>query len=560
MKKVRVTKRKLNQMISITLKEGFSDTFSNLDTPTTFDNTAVIFTITVPDSLRDKDLYNIDKITLTTQNNTSLNQLGAGEVLLAILIFTDNIVHQRIIKNYYLQGKSFQSLGGDVQRIIAAFEIFAAQVIGGATVSGDISLAGNIVPLDKQHFNIANRDIFDSYNFDFYAQGYELKAGVARLGSSATPTAVEVLQTLNDPLPVYSLAENINKINNSFVPKVPQDNLSKNIVKFILGEFGTIYMNLGIPNKPKNDIVRKLAGGGYTKSNLVELFNLVYNTIGNTGISIENYYDSYCAPRRRAIKNILDNVAHLYETMPTGINMKMPIDKLSVEIGGSTAVPGLLNAINQLTALFPVESEAILIADEIKSYSLESLINKYIAEQISAFLNPFIHGEANSFKTTLDAIQSQTKASTQQQGPVNSSDLATQYLSDVSSNIRQKILGAIPKDYYLCSFERRNHKFKILSPAVMTSKMVTYTVTNNFAIKPKATTSSFYGDKKTPVTVHELKTTIISEGLISQSQLYESIILDLMKVSAKKQRAANQPKKIKLTKGRLQDLLKRQLK
>jgi hypothetical protein len=48
--------------------------------------------------------------------------------------------------------------------------------------------------------------------------------------------------------------------------------------------------------------------------------------------------------------------------------------------------------------------------------------------------------------------------------------------------------------------------------------------------------------------------------LVGESRLYESILLDLMKASAKKQRAAQQPKKIKLTKRQLQELLRRQLK
>ena len=555
MKKIKITKRQLAKMINVSLVEGFKDAFSDLEAPTTFDNTPVIFTITVPEMLRDTELYNIPKLTLKTQNNMSLNQLGAGEVLLAILIFTDNNVHQRIIKNYYLQGKPYRSLGRDVQGVISSFENFAAQVIGGATVSGDISLAGNIVPLSKQYFNSANRDIFSMYNFDFYGQGYELKAGVARLGSGATPTAVEVLQNLNNPIPVYFLAEKINQINNGFVPKVPQDDLSKNIVKFILGEFGTIYMNLGVPNKQKNDIVRKLAGGGYTKSNLVELFNLVYNTIGNTGISIDDYYNSYCAPRRRVIKDILDNVAHLYKNPPEGINMQMPIDKLDAQFAGNEEIPGLLNAINQLTVLFPEEHEASLIANEIKNYSLKVLIEEYIADKIQGFINPFIHGETNLFIATLNDVAFQTKSLTQLQGPVDSNQLASNYLSDVSSKIRENILSAIPKDYYLCSFERSNNKFKILSPSVMTSRMVSYTVTNNFAIKPKTTTSALYGDEETPVAVHELVVpgSRLSEGSLSQSQLYESILLDLIEASSKKQKS----KKIKVTRKQLQELLKK---
>ena len=48
--------------------------------------------------------------------------------------------------------------------------------------------------------------------------------------------------------------------------------------------------------------------------------------------------------------------------------------------------------------------------------------------------------------------------------------------------------------------------------------------------------------------------------LKKESRLYESILLDLMEASAKKQRAANQPKKLKLTKRQLQELMRRQLK
>ena len=48
--------------------------------------------------------------------------------------------------------------------------------------------------------------------------------------------------------------------------------------------------------------------------------------------------------------------------------------------------------------------------------------------------------------------------------------------------------------------------------------------------------------------------------LVGESRLYESILLDLMEASAKKQRATNQPKKIKLTKRQLQELMRRQLK
>ena len=47
---------------------------------------------------------------------------------------------------------------------------------------------------------------------------------------------------------------------------------------------------------------------------------------------------------------------------------------------------------------------------------------------------------------------------------------------------------------------------------------------------------------------------------IGSNKLYESILLDLMEATAKKQRAANQPKKLKLTKRQLQELMRRQLK
>ena len=47
---------------------------------------------------------------------------------------------------------------------------------------------------------------------------------------------------------------------------------------------------------------------------------------------------------------------------------------------------------------------------------------------------------------------------------------------------------------------------------------------------------------------------------IGSNKLYESILLDLMEASAKKQRAASQPKKLKLTKRQLQELMRRQLK
>jgi len=47
---------------------------------------------------------------------------------------------------------------------------------------------------------------------------------------------------------------------------------------------------------------------------------------------------------------------------------------------------------------------------------------------------------------------------------------------------------------------------------------------------------------------------------VAESSLYESILHDLIGASAKKQRAANQPKKIKLTRRQLQELMRRQLK
>ena len=47
---------------------------------------------------------------------------------------------------------------------------------------------------------------------------------------------------------------------------------------------------------------------------------------------------------------------------------------------------------------------------------------------------------------------------------------------------------------------------------------------------------------------------------VAESRLYESILHDLMEASSKKQRAANQPKKLKLTKRQLQELMRRQLK
>ena len=50
------------------------------------------------------------------------------------------------------------------------------------------------------------------------------------------------------------------------------------------------------------------------------------------------------------------------------------------------------------------------------------------------------------------------------------------------------------------------------------------------------------------------------EDAVDESRLYESILLDLMEASAKKQRSANKPKKIKLTKRQLQELMRRQLK
>ena len=46
----------------------------------------------------------------------------------------------------------------------------------------------------------------------------------------------------------------------------------------------------------------------------------------------------------------------------------------------------------------------------------------------------------------------------------------------------------------------------------------------------------------------------------AESRLYESILLDLMKASAKKKRVTQQPKKIKITKRQLQELMRRQLK
>lgn len=46
------------------------------------------------------------------------------------------------------------------------------------------------------------------------------------------------------------------------------------------------------------------------------------------------------------------------------------------------------------------------------------------------------------------------------------------------------------------------------------------------------------------------------ELMVAESRLYESILLDLMETSSKKQRAANQPKKLKLTKRRLNRLLR----
>jgi hypothetical protein len=48
--------------------------------------------------------------------------------------------------------------------------------------------------------------------------------------------------------------------------------------------------------------------------------------------------------------------------------------------------------------------------------------------------------------------------------------------------------------------------------------------------------------------------------MVAESRLYEAILTDLMTASAKKQRAASQPKKLKLTKRQLQELMRRQLK
>jgi len=48
--------------------------------------------------------------------------------------------------------------------------------------------------------------------------------------------------------------------------------------------------------------------------------------------------------------------------------------------------------------------------------------------------------------------------------------------------------------------------------------------------------------------------------MIAESRLYESILTDLMEASAKKQRAAQQPKKIKITKRQLNRLLEASLK
>ena len=48
--------------------------------------------------------------------------------------------------------------------------------------------------------------------------------------------------------------------------------------------------------------------------------------------------------------------------------------------------------------------------------------------------------------------------------------------------------------------------------------------------------------------------------MVAESRLYEAILTDLMTASAKKQRAASQPKKLKMTKRQLQELMRRQLK
>ena len=66
--------------------------------------------------------------------------------------------------------------------------------------------------------------------------------------------------------------------------------------------------------------------------------------------------------------------------------------------------------------------------------------------------------------------------------------------------------------------------------------------------------------------VQEIQNQLINEfseygmSIAAESRLYESILIDLMKVSGKKTRVKKQPKKIKLSRRQLQELLRRQFK